>query len=151
MIKPITTNRRATFDYEILERFEAGLELRGSEVKSLREGHANLKDSYAAVQGGQMFLIGAYVAPYTFARDGGHDPERPRKLLLHRHEIDKIAGTLAEKGLTLVPIRMYWKDGIAKIELGIGRGKTNIDKRQTIKERESKREMDRAVRGAQRS
>jgi SsrA-binding protein len=150
MIKPITTNRRATYDYEILERFEAGLELQGSEVKSLREGKANLKDSYAAVQSGEAYLVGAYIAPYGFARQGGHDPERSRKLLLHRREIDRIAGTLAEKGLTLVPIRMYFKDGRAKIELGIGRGKRTIDKRQTIKERESKREMDRAVRNAHR-
>ena len=151
MIKPITTNRRATFDYEILDRFEAGIELRGSEVKSLREGKANLKDSYASVQRGEAFLIGAYIAPYNFAREGGHEAERSRKLLLHRSEIDKIAGILAEKGLTLVPIRMYFKDGRAKIELGIGRGKRTIDKRQTIKERESKREMERAVRNAHRA
>lgn len=150
MIKPITTNRRATYDYEILDRYEAGIELRGSEVKSLREGKANLKDSYAAVQGGEVFLIGAYIAPYGFAREGGHTPERDRRLLLHRREIDRIAGVLAEKGLTLVPIRMYFKDGKAKIELGVGRGKRTIDKRQSIKERESKREMERAIRNAHR-
>ncbi len=150
MIKSITTNRRATFDYEILERFEAGIALLGSEVKSLREGQANLKDSYAWVKDGEVYLVGAYIAPYGFAREGGHAPERDRKLLLHRREIDKIAGTLAEKGLTLVPMRMYFKDGRVKIELGIGRGKRTVDKRQTIKEREAKREMDRSIRRATR-
>jgi SsrA-binding protein len=149
-MKIIATNRRATFDYEITDRFEAGLALQGSEVKSLREGKVDFKDSYAFVRRGEVFLVGAYIGPYGFARDGGHAPERERKLLLHRREIDKIAGTLAEKGLTLVPIRMYFKDGIAKLELGIGRGKRTVDKRNSIREREHKREMDRSIRNANR-
>jgi SsrA-binding protein len=148
MIKVVTTNRRATHDYEILERFEAGLVLAGSEVKSLREGKVNLKDSFAQVRGGEVFLVGAYISPYSFAREGGHPAERDRKLLLQRREIDKIAGTLAEKGLTLVPLKIYFKDDHAKVELGLGRGKRTVDKRQTIKEREQEREMQRAMRRA---
>lgn len=150
MIKVVTTNRRATHDYEILERFEAGMVLDGSEVKSLREGKANLKDSFAWVKRGEVFLVGAYIAPYSFARDGGHSPERERKLLLHRREIDHIASKLAEKGLTLVPMKLYFKDGTVKAELGLGRGKNTVDKRQSLKERESKREMQRALRRASR-
>ncbi len=145
-MKMITQNRRAWRDYEILDTFEAGLVLEGSEVKSLRDGKANLKDSFAQVRDGEIWLVGSYVAPYSFSRGGGHDPERSRKLLLHRREIDRIAGQLAEKGLTLVPLKMYFKDGKAKVELGLGRGKRAYDKRQTIKEREEKREMDRAIR-----
>ena len=150
MMKVVTTNRRATHDYEILERFEAGMVLDGSEVKSLREGKANLKDSFAWVKRGEVFLVGADIAPYTFARDGGHLPERDRKLLLHRREIDHIASKLAEKGLTLVPMKLYFKDGTVKAELGLGRGKNTVDKRQSLKERESKREMERALRRASR-
>ncbi len=147
-MKAIATNRRATFDYEILDRLEAGLALLGSEVKSMREGKANLQDAYAVIQDGQAFLVGAYVAPYGFARDGGHDPTRTRRLLLHRREIDRLAGVLAEKGLTLVPMRLYFKEGKVKVELGLGRGKRTVDKRHAIKEREQKREMDRARRRA---
>lgn len=150
MMKIITTNRRATHDYEILERFEAGMVLQGSEVKSLREGKANLKDSFAWVKDNEVFLVGAYIAPYSFARDGGHKPERDRKLLLHRREIELIASKLAEKGLTLVPMKLYFKDGTVKAELGLGRGKNTVDKRQSLKERESKREMERALRRANR-
>lgn len=145
-MKVIATNRRATYDYEILERFEAGIALLGSEVKSMREGKANLQDAYATVNAGQVLLMGAYVAPYGFAREGGHEPTRVRKLLLHRREIDRIAGKLAEKGLTLVPMKLYFKDGKVKLELGLGRGKRTIDKRHSIKERELKREMERATR-----
>jgi SsrA-binding protein len=150
MIKVVTTNRRATHDYQILERFEAGMVLEGSEVKSLREGKANLKDSFAWVKRGEVFLVGAYIAPYSFSRDGGHLPERDRKLLLHRREIDHIASKLAEKGLTLIPMKLYFKDGTVKAELGLGRGKNTVDKRQSLKERESKREMQRALRRASR-
>jgi SsrA-binding protein len=146
MIKIATTNRRATHDYHIIERFEAGMVLEGSEVKSLREGKANLKDSYAHVKQGEVFLTGAYIAPYSFSHRGGHDPERERKLLLHRREIDQIAGKLAEKGLTLVPLKVYFKDGHVKIELGLGRGKNVVDKRHSLREREQRREMERAVR-----
>lgn len=142
----IATNRRATYDYEILERFEAGLVLEGSEVKSLRDGKANFKDSFAHVRGGEVFLIGMYIAPYSFSRLGGHEPERTRKLLLRRHQIDQITSKLAEKGLTLVPLRLYFKEGRAKIELGLGRGRRTIDKRQAIKEREQRRDMARVLR-----
>lgn len=144
--KVVATNRRARFDYEILETFEAGIALVGSEVKSLRAGKADLKDSYAAVARGELWLYGVRISPYEFAREGGHDPERDRKLLLHKGEITRIASTLAEKGLTLVPVRMYFKDGKVKVELGLGRGKAQRDKRETIKRRDADREMQRVVR-----
>ncbi len=142
----IATNRRARFDYEILESIEAGIALVGSEVKSLRAGKADLKDSYAAVAGGEMWLHGVRISPYEFARDGGHDPERSRKLLMHRGEILRIGAKVAEKGLTLIPMRMYFKDGKAKVELGLARGKAQRDKRETIKQRDANREMQRVVR-----
>ena len=145
-VKTIATNRRARFDFAISETFEAGLVLLGSEVKSLRNGRADLKDSYAAVKDGEMWLYGLRISPYEFAHEGGHDPERPRKLLLHRGEIDRIGSKLAEKGLTLIPTSLYFKDGKAKVELGLGKGKTRIDKRETIKRRQADREMDRAMR-----
>jgi SsrA-binding protein len=145
-MKVVTTNRRARHDHEVLETFEAGLVLVGSEVKSLRDGQANLKDSYATVRGGELWLVGCHISPYAFSRLGGHEPERDRKLLLHRREIDRIASKLAEKGLTLIPLKIYFKDGIAKIEMGLGRGKRSYDKRQSLKAKEQKREMDRALR-----
>ncbi len=145
-MKVVASNRKARHDYEILDRFEAGLALEGSEVKSLREGKVVLKDSFAHVRDGEMWLVGAYIAPYQFSRGGGHDPERTRKLLLHRREIDRIAAKLAEKGLTLIPLQVYLKDGRAKVELGLGRGKRTIDKRDAIKERDQQREMERALR-----
>lgn len=145
-IKVIATNRRARFDYEIFEDWEVGIALTGSEVKSLRAGKADLKDSFGHLRDGEMWLVGAYIGPYGFARDGGHDPERSRKLLIHRHQIDKIAGSLAEKGLTLVPMRLYFKDGKAKLQIGLGRGKRTIDKRADIRKREDDREMQRARR-----
>lgn len=145
-LKVVASNRRARHDYEILDTFEAGMVLHGSEVKSLREGKATIKDSFAHVRDGEVFLVGLYIGPHGFSRDGGHAPERTRKLLLNRREIDRIAGKLAERGLTLVPLRIYFKDGKAKLELGLGRGKTSVDKRHTLREKEQKREMDRAVR-----
>lgn len=145
-IKVVATNRRARHDYEIIDDFEAGIVLTGSEVKSLRAGKADLKDSFAHVRDGEVWLVNAYIAPYSFAREGGHDPERSRKLLLHRREIDRIAGSLAEKGLTLVPMRLYFKDGKAKVQVGLGRGKRTIDKRADLKRREHEREMERARR-----
>ena len=145
-IKTIATNRRARFDYEIVETVEAGLALLGSEVKSLRQGGADLKDSYAAVRGGEMWLFSLRISPYEFARDGGHEPERERKLLLHRAEIDKIGSKLAEKGLTLIPIRLYFKRGKAKVELGLAKGKATYDKRETLRRRQADREMQRAMR-----
>ena len=144
-VKVVASNRRARRNYTVVETVEAGLALLGSEVKSLREGRMDLKDSYAVVKGGEAFLVGAYIAPYEFARDGGHESERERKLLLHRHEIDRIGGQIAEKGLTLVPLQVYFKDGKAKVELGLAKGKTTYDKRESIKERDHDREMERAA------
>jgi SsrA-binding protein len=144
--KNIATNRRARFNYEITETYEAGIALLGSEVKSLRAGQADLKDSYASVRGGEMWLVGLRISPYEYARDGGHEPERERKLLLHRREIDKIGSVLAEKGLSLLPMRLYFKDGKVKVELGLGRGKAQRDKRETLKRRQADREMERAMR-----
>lgn len=145
-VKVVATNRRARFDYEIVSDFEAGLVLTGSEVKSLRAGKARLKDSFGHIRDGELWLVNAYIAPYSYAREGGHEPERSRKLLLHRHEIDRITGSLAEKGLTLVPMRLYFKDGRAKIQIGLGRGKRTVDKRADIRKREHEREMQRAQR-----
>lgn len=145
-LKTVTSNRRARRNYAIIETHEAGLALLGSEVKSLREGKADLKDSFGDVRNGEVWLVGAYIGPYEFAREGGHDPERERKLLLHRREIDRIAGQVAEKGLTLVPLQIYFKDGKAKVELALARGKTTVDKRQTLRDRDHQREMDRAMR-----
>jgi SsrA-binding protein len=144
-IKVVSTNRRARHNYSVVETFEAGMVLLGSEVKSLREGRMDLKDSYGTVRGGEMFLVGAYVGPYEFAREGGHEPERDRKLLLHRREIDRIAGQVAEKGLTLVPLQVYFKEGKVKVEIGLAKGKTSYDKRQTLRDRDHDREMERAV------
>lgn len=145
-VKVVATNRRARRNYSIVDTYEAGMALTGSEVKSLRAGKMELKDSYATVQKGELFLVGAHISPYDFAREGGHDPERERKLLLHRREIDRIAGALAEKGLTLVPLQVYFKNGKAKVELGLARGKTTVDKRHTLRDREHAREMERATR-----
>lgn len=145
-IRVVASNRRARRNYSILDTYEAGLVLLGSEVKSLREGRMELKDSYANVESGEAWLVGAHIAPYDFAREGGHDPERARKLLLHRRQIDRIAGTLAEKGLTLIPLQVYFKDGKAKVELGLAKGKATVDKRRTLRDREHQREIERAQR-----
>ena len=146
-VKVVASNRRARHDYQIIDTYEAGLVLQGSEIKSIREGHVQLKDSFAHVRDGEMFLVGSYIGPYAFSRGGGHEPERSRKLLLQRRQIDRIASDLAEKGLTLIPLRMYLKKGKAKVELGLARGKRTIDKRETIKQRDLDREMERALRG----
>lgn len=144
-VKVIASNRRARFDYEILDTYEAGVVLEGSEVKSARDGKAQLKDSFAHIRDGEIFLVGSYIGPYAFARGGGHEPERTRKLLLQRRQIDRLGSELAEKGLTLVPLRLYFKDGKVKVELGLARGKRTIDKREVQKERDQQREMDRAL------
>ncbi len=144
-IKVIASNRRARRNYAVVETLEAGIALLGSEVKALREGRIDLKDSYALIRGGEAFLIGSYIGPYEFSRDGGHEPERERKLLLHRREIDRIAGQVAEKGLTLVPLQVYLKDGKVKVEIGLAKGKTSYDKRQTLRDRDHEREMERAM------
>jgi SsrA-binding protein len=149
-VKVVASNRRARRNYTIVETVEAGFALLGSEVKSLREGRLDLKDSYALVKGGEVYLVGAYIGPYEFARDGGHEPERERKLLLHRREIDRIGGQIAEKGLTLIPLQVYFKEGKAKVELGLAKGKTSYDKRETLKERDADREMEKAASEARR-
>ena len=143
--RDIAQNRRAFHDYHVAERYEAGLVLIGSEVKSLRDGRAQLKDSYARFVGDELFLVGAHISPYAPASQFGHDPERNRKLLLHRKEIDRLRGRIQERGLTLVPLRLYWSRGRAKAELGLGRGKKLHDKRAAITERTVKREIDRAM------
>ena len=145
-MRVITTNRRARHNYQITETIEAGLVLQGSEVKSLRNGNANLKDAHVMFRDGEAWLVGAYIAPYSFSREGGHHPERDRKLLLHKREIERTAAKVAERGLALVPLSMYFKEGNAKVELGLGRGKARYDKRQALKEKQQKREMDRAMR-----
>ena len=145
-VKVVATNRNARRNYTVIDTFEAGLVLAGSEVKAMRDGRMELKDSYGDIRQGEAFLVGAHIGPYQFARDGGHEPERSRKLLLHRREIDRIAGALAEKGLTLVPLQVYFKDGRAKVEVALARGKSTIDKRQTLRDREHQREMERAAR-----
>ena len=148
--RPIATNRRARHEYEILETFEAGIVLRGTEVKSLRDGLVNFKDSYASVRNGEGWLLGCHINPYSHGTDANHDPERDRKLLLHKKEIDRLGGKISEKGLTLVPLRLYFKDGRAKVELGLARGKKLHDKRATLREREVRREMDKTARAARR-
>jgi SsrA-binding protein len=148
----IATNRRASFRYTLLERFECGIVLTGTEVKSLREGGAQLKDSYAVVRDGEVWLLGMYIAPYGPASRENHDPERPRKLLLHRREIDRLIGSTRERGLTLVPTRVYFSGpgSRAKVEIALARGKDVYDKRETIRKRETAREMQRELREARR-
>jgi len=144
--KLIASNRRARHNFDILETYEAGLVLRGTEVKALRDSRADLKESYARVEGGEAWLIGCHISPYAQGNRANHDPLRPRKLLLHRKEISRLLGKIMEKGLTLVPLRLYFKAGRAKVEIGLARGKKTVDKRHAIREREERREMDRAIR-----
>src|SRR6266542_3095480 len=144
--RAIATNRRARHEYEILETLEAGLVLRGTEVKSLRAGLVNFKDSYATVRNGEVWFRGCHISPYSHGTDANHDPERDRKLLLHDREIKRLAGKIAERGLTLVPLKLYFKSGRAKLEIGLGRGKKLHDKRSALREREVRKEMDKAAR-----
>lgn len=144
--KIVCTNRKARFDYNIEETYEAGMVLTGTEVKSLRNGRANLKDSYARVAGGEVFLIGCHISPYEMGTHSNHDPERARKLLLHKREIKRLTGKTNERGLTLVPLKIYFKAGKAKVELALGRGKKVYDKRETMRRRTADREMERAIR-----
>jgi SsrA-binding protein len=142
----IAENRRARFDFEFLERFEAGLVLSGTEVKAAREGKVQLAGSYAEVRDGEAWLVGVSIAEYASGGPFSHEPERDRKLLLHRSEIDSLYGKVRERGLTLVPTRMYFKDGRAKVELALARGRERYDKRRAIADREAKRQVERAVR-----
>jgi SsrA-binding protein len=146
--KIIASNRKARHEYEILDTLEAGMVLVGPEVKSLRAGRANLGDAYAVIRGGEIFLEKLHISPYEPAtRENPSDPQRPRKLLLHGREIAKLRGRVVERGLTLVPLSLYFKDGRAKVELALVRGRRSHDKREAIKEREAGREADRAIRG----
>ena len=143
----VITNRRARYDYHILDTWECGIVLAGAEVKSIRDSRANLQDSYARVEDHEVWLHGMHVSPYAYSR-GDLDPARKRKLLLHHREIDEIERGVSEKGVTLVPMRVYFKDGRAKVEIAMARGKKAYDKRQSLAERDAKRETDRAMKGA---
>ena len=148
--KLIVENRRARHEYNLLDRVEAGLALAGSEVKSLRQGHAILQRAYADARDGELWLIGLHIPPYEQASVAPHDPDRDRKLLLHRREIDRLTSQVSEKGLTVVPTRLYFKDGRAKVELALARGKEGRDKRRDIADRESKRRIERELKARRR-
>jgi SsrA-binding protein len=143
----VATNRQASYRYNLLDRWEAGVQLTGTEVKSLRTGQATMKDAYAAVRDGEVWLHNMHIPPYEPASRENHEPERPRKLLLKRKEIERLVGTTAEKGLTLVPTRVYFKGPYAKVEIALARGKDLYDKRRSIKDRDQKRDIERAMAG----
>jgi len=145
-IKLVAKNKKARFNYELGDRLEAGMVLSGTEVKSLRMGKGNLTDAYAKIKDGEAWLISCHISAYPFAHFDNHDPERPRKLLLHRRELRKLESKLAEQGYSLIPLAIYFKNGKAKVELALARGKKLFDKRQTIKAREQGRDMARAMR-----
>ncbi len=141
----VAVNRRARYEYAIEETLEAGIVLTGTEIKSIRAGRANLAEAYARVEHGEAWLIGAHIAPYEQGNRNNHEPTRVRKLLLHRDQIAELAGKSQAKGLTLVPLKLYIRDGLAKLELGVARGKKTHDKRRTIAERDARRELERTV------
>jgi SsrA-binding protein len=143
--KPIAENRRARHDYHLLERIEAGIALTGTEVKSLREGRVSLQRAFADLREGEIYLVGAHISEYAQGNIANHDPDRERKLLLHRREIDSLLGKVRERGLTLVPTRMYFKNGRVKVELALARGKETRDKRRDLAERDSRRQIERAL------
>ena len=145
--RAVATNRRARFDYEVIERVEAGLVLVGPEVKSLRAGKASLGEAYAMIRRGEAWLLNCHISPYDPASRENPDPRRERKLLLHRKELRKLEGKLQERGFTMVPLSLYFKDGRAKVELALVRGKRRFDKRETIRDRESQRDLARRMRG----
>ena len=143
--KVIAENRRARHEYHLMDRVEAGLELTGTEVKSLRDGHAIIQRAFADIRGREVYLVGAHIPEYTAGNVANHDPDRDRKLLLHRREIDQLAGKVAERGLTLIPTRLYFKDGRAKVEIALARGKEVRDKRRDVADRDAKRQIERAM------
>ena len=143
MENTVATNRKAYHDYHIQETYEAGISLLGTEVKSLREGRANLKDSYAIIKDGELFLFNCHISPYSHGNIQNHDPLRTRKLLLHKKEISKLWGKISQQGLTLIPLKIYFKGGKAKVAIGLAKGKKQYEKRESIKEREAKREIER--------
>jgi len=142
----VASNRQASHRFEFLDKLECGLVLQGTEVKSLRDNGAQLKDGYATIRDGELWLQNVHIPPYGPAANANHEPERPRKLLAHKREIERLTGRVAERGLTLVPTRMYFKDGRAKVEIALGKGKDRFDKRESIKAREQARDMQRALR-----
>ena len=144
-LKLIAENRKARHDYHLVERHEAGLELTGTEVKSLRAGRAQLQQAYAELRDGQVWLVGAHIAPYEQGTYANHDPDRDRRLLLHRREIDSLGGKVRERGFTLVPTRLYWKNGRVKVEIALARGKEAHDKRRAIARRDAQREVEREL------
>jgi SsrA-binding protein len=146
----VASNRYASHKYELIERLECGIALQGSEVKSLRESGAQLKDGYASVENGELWLHSVHIPPYLPASRENHDPERPRKLLVHRRELERLTVRTNERGLTLVPTRIYFKGSHAKVEIALARGKTIYDKRETLRKREQQREIQRALRDAER-
>jgi SsrA-binding protein len=148
--KLICNNKKAFHDYFIEERFEAGLVLQGTEVKSLRTGKANLHDSFAMIRDGEAFLHNLHISQYDFGNRANHDPDRMRKLLMHKREIDKLFGKIREQGYTLIPLRLYFKDGKAKVELGLAKGKKLYDKREDIKQKDVKREIDKVMKDRRR-
>jgi SsrA-binding protein len=150
-IKIVCQNRKARHDYFILDEYEAGMVLLGTEVKSLRQGRANLKDSHADIRNGEVFLDNMHISAYPCAAHGNHDPVRPRKLLLHRDEIKRLTGKVKEKGQTLIPLKVYFKGGKAKVTLALAKGKRKYDKREAIRKREEKRDMEREKRRTARS
>lgn len=148
--RTIATNRKALFNYEVLERAEAGVALRGTEVKAIREGGLSFRDAYVEYRRGELWLVGCRIAPYSHGNITNHVEERDRKLLLHRREIDKLGGRAVERGLTLIPLRAYHKRGRIKLEIGLGRGKKSHDKRETIRRRDAERDTRRALAEARR-
>lgn len=142
-VKIIAVNKKASHEYFIDDEFEAGMVLTGTEVKSLRDGRANLKDSYARIKNGEVFIYQLHISPYPFAYYDNHEPERPRKLLLHKQEIKRLYGKINEKGFSLIPLKIYFKGGKAKVVIALARGKKKFDKRETLKQREAKRDLDR--------
>ena len=146
-IKIVARNRRARFEYDLLESIEAGIVLQGTEVKSLRIGKASLEESYAGVDNGEVWLYGCDIPEYLQANRMNHKPKRPRKLLLHRGEIDKLIAKASERGLTIIPLKIYFKEGMAKVDICVARGRKTYDKREALKNKDAKRDMDRALRG----
>jgi SsrA-binding protein len=147
MEKIVTTNRKAFHDYHIHETYEAGISLLGTEVKSLRAGSANLKESYVIIKDEEAFLLNCHISPYSHGNIQNHEPLRTRKLLLHKKEINRLWGNISQKGFTLVPLKIYFKKGKAKVEIGLAKGKRQYEKRATIKEKEAKREIERHMKG----
>ncbi|MEN8264476.1 MAG: SsrA-binding protein SmpB [Nitrospirota bacterium] len=151
MEKVVTTNRKAFHDYHIDDKYEAGISLVGTEVKSLRGGSANLKESYVIIKDGEAFLLNCHISPYSHGNLQNHEPLRTRKLLLHKKEISRLWGNISQKGYTLVPLKIYFKNGKVKVEIGLARGKRQYEKRETIKEKEVKREIERHMKSYKKS